>query len=256
MGPLRHTQYRSATIAAAILLAGAISLGACAQTQTTGTQTYSGGFLVAPSTVLVSDFDFAPDVVILDQALTARIKREMKGKPADAVKAEIAQQVGNTIAEAAVAALRDAGMKASLGSIDIALGDEPTLVITGRVRGIDQGNAAKRRVVGFGAGKSQVVADAQVTHVSTIGRRNVLNFTTEAESGKRPGAVARPARRIAGAVAGAAAGAVSEKLSGDVDALARRIGAEVAKHVIAFAGQQGWIRGPAIATPAETAPHT
>jgi hypothetical protein len=231
MGPLRHTHHRAAMVGVTAFL-----LGACAQTQTTGAdgQTFTG-FVAKPTTVMVSQFDFASEVVIADRNLAARVAQEMKGKPPAAIKAETAQRVSNVIAETAIAALRDAGLKASPGSVDIALGDEPTLIITGRVRGPEPAKNAKSKSTTFGGAKSPAVADVQLTHMSWAGRKNILNFTTE------PGASSAAAR--------GGAGGGSEKLSPDVAALARRIGNDVASKVIAFAGQHGWVRDASTVTP-------
>ncbi|MBI4274629.1 MAG: hypothetical protein HY659_08015 [Rhizobiales bacterium] len=229
---MRHTHYRAAMFGITALF-----LGACAQTQTTGTDgQIVTGFIAKPTTVMVSQFDFAPEIVIADRNLVARVAQEMKGKPSAAIKAETAQRVSNVITETAIAALRDAGLKASPGSVDIALGDEPTLIITGRVRGPEPAKNAKSKSTTFSGVKSPTVADVQLTHMSWAGRKNILNFTTE------PGARSAPVR-------GGAAGGGSEKLSPDVAALARRIGNDIASRVIAFAGQHGWVRDASTVTP-------
>jgi hypothetical protein len=219
---------RTAKLRALALTGAVFAVAACAQTGGTEGQTYAG-FVAKPDTIMVSQLDFADEIVVLDRALMERLRRDMKGKSAAAIKAEAAQRVGTVIAETAIAALRAAGLKASPGSLDIALGDEPTLVITGRVRGPD-----KHKSVGFGGTKAQVVADVQLTHLSWVGRRNVHNFTTAPASGAKPAAGEKLPPRVAGA----------EKLAPDVERLAQRIGGDVAAKTISYATKQGWLFAP------------
>ncbi len=249
MRPMRTAKFLPALATGAM-----VAVSACAPAVVTDGQTFTG-FVAKPTTVMVGQFEFASEIVIQDRALTIRLEREMKGKSATAIKDEAAQRVGNVIAETAIAGLRDAGLKASPGSVDIALGDEPTLVVTGSVRGPeavkpetgkpDKSRNAGRRSVGFGGAKSQVVADVQLTHLSWGGRKNVLNFTTAAVTGEKPGADEKFPPRAAG-----------EKLSPDVERAAQRIGKDIAGKVIAFAAKQGWIIAPGAVSEAEVKPRT
>lgn len=240
------------------LVTGVLTVAAgCAPAAVTDGQTFTG-FIAKPTTIMVSHLDFSPEIVIQDQGLVTRLTRDMKGKPAAEIRAEAAQRVSNVIAETTIATLRDAGLKASPGSTDIALGDEPTLVITGTVRGAETakpdaakptaekpGKPAKRRSVGFGGTKSQAVADVQLTHLSWGGRKNVLNFTTASATGQKALSDEKFPPRGTG-----------EKLSPDVERMAQRLGKDVANKVIAFAAQQGWITGPGALTAAEEKPRT
>jgi hypothetical protein len=112
---------------------------------------------------------------------------------------------------------------------------------------INEGNRMRRNVIGFGAGKSQVSADVTVSMADTSGRKQLMMFRAEADSGRRPGAVATApvsaARGAAavGAAAGAASSVVSEKLRADVEALAKNLGDAIADKVIDYAVSQGWI---------------
>jgi hypothetical protein len=86
----------------------------------------------------------------------------------------------------------------------------------------------------------------QVAYLSPAGRQDVLNFTAQAESGSRPGAALTApfgaASRGAMAVGSSLGSSVaSEKLSADVAAHARSLGAEIAKRIIDWSAQQGWV---------------
>ena len=80
-------------------------------------------------------------------------------------------------------------------------------------------------------------------------KKDVLSFAAQAESSRRPGgAVTAPfgvAARGAMAVGSTVASSgISEKLSADVAAHAKSLGNEIAKRIIAWSVQQGWIRPP------------
>jgi hypothetical protein len=228
----------------------AAALGGCTSANVSGMNVFGGGDLAKPQVVLVSDFVVPADGVKLDTGFAARVKRSMKGANDQAVRAEIARRVTAAINETVVARLREAGIEALPGTRQLAIEGQTTLVVGGSLRRIDEGNKARRSVVGFGAGKSSVVADVQVTHLGSGGPKDVLAFTAEAASAPRPGAVATApvgaAVGMAASAASAAGGLASERLSADVEGQARRIGTVVAERVIGFAAEQGWIRKPGV----------
>lgn len=194
----------------------------------------------APATVVVSDFEFSPDVVLLDRGFAAQLQRSTAKLTPAQVREQLAARVSEEIVAAMAATLGEAGLAAREGGEETILLSEPTLFVTGRVRTIDPGNRTRRNVVGFGAGKSGVTADVAVTHFSGSGRREILKFAVEAESAGRPG----PARGAATAVVTRGDGAAVVRLSADVAAEARRIGQAAARRIIAYATEQGWIRTP------------
>jgi hypothetical protein len=225
----------------------AACLGGCTSTNIGGLSVF-GGDLAKPQVVLVSDFDVPPNAVRLDSGFAAKLKRSMKGANDQAVRSEVARRVSATVAETVVAKLRAAGLDALPGNRSLAIEGQTTLVVGGNVRRVDEGNRTRRNVIGFGAGQSSVAIDVQVAHLAGGDSKNVLAFTAEAESSRRPGAIATaPVGAAAGAaasVASSAAGLASEKLSADVEAQARTLGNTIADRVIAFAAEHGWVRAP------------
>lgn len=223
----------------------AAALGGCTSANV-GNMSMFGGDLAKPSVVLVSDFDVPANAVALDRGFAAKLKRNMKGASDQTMRGEVARRVSATIAETVVAKLREAGIEALPGNRSLAIEGQTTLVIGGNVRSIDEGNRTRRNLIGFGAGKSSVTVDVQVAHLSSGESKNVLTFSAEAESARRPGAVATaPVGAAVGAaatVASTAGGLASERLSADVEAQARRIGTTIADRIIAFAAEQGWVR--------------
>ncbi len=225
-------------------VAFALVLAACGQTSMQGISSILSPGLARPAAVVVSDFSFSPDVVLLDRGFSAQLQRRLGKVPPEKIREQLAARVSQEIVSSMVGTLQDAGFPARKGGDETLLADQPALVVDGKVRAIDQGNRTRRNVVGLGAGKSEVAADVVVTHLSASGKKEVLTFAAEAESGMRPGAaVTAPlsaARGAAAVAATAGGGAISEKLSADVEAGARRLGQAAARRIIAYAAEQGW----------------
>lgn len=215
----------------AIVVALALpGLGACAQMGSDWGSLFSSA-PPKPPIILISDLSFAPDVAIQDGKLIASIQRDMRGQPAAAVRAEAAQRVGTVIAEEVMANLRDAGMQAARGSQGAAPPGETSIVISGLVRPARPGAGPKPKSVAFGTGRSAVVADMQVTQVSSAGRQDMLTFAAEPEPARPPppgGPQMNP--RIPG------------NLAPGVEADARRVANAISGRIIGFGREQGWIR--------------
>lgn len=219
----------------------ALTLGACGQTNIQNMPgLFSPAGMTKPEAVVVSTFTFSPDMVVLDRGLTAQFRRKLGNVSQEEMRRQIAARVGREIVDAMVETLREAGLPAREGSQESVVADQPTLLVTGNVRRIDEGNRAQRAVVGFGLGKTAVVADTVVTHNFRGTMKEALAFVAETGSAPRPGGTAGVAR----GVAGAAAGAAMDKLSPEVEAEARRLGQAAARRIIGFATEQGWVAKP------------
>ncbi len=225
----------------------ALALTGCANTNITGTKTGGSG-LAAPKTVVVSDLAFSSDVVALDRGFTARLSRKLGEIPPHERKQRTAERVNDEIVATVVATLREAGLDARVGSEESLTLSDDAIVVTGRLRAVDEGNRTERNVIGFGAGRSGVVADMALTHFSSAGKKQLMNFTAEAQSRRRPGAAATaPVAAASGAAIAAitaAGGVASEKLSADVEAQARSLGRATGEKIVAYAREQGWLTKP------------
>ena len=62
-----------------------------------------------------------------------------------------------------------------------------TLLVTGRLNQVDEGNRFTRIALGLGAGESRLTTEVHVFRVMHGERAEVLSFTTHADSGKMPG---------------------------------------------------------------------
>jgi hypothetical protein len=224
------------------LCAAALLLAGCANSNIGGSAL--GGSTSRPKAIVVSDFVFGSDVVALDRSYTARLERKIGSFPTFERKQRTLERVNDEILASIVVTLREAGLEAEPGSEEgLSLGDD-ALVVNGRLRASDSGNAKPNRI-GFGPGLGSVAADMTLSHLSGGGKRQLASFA--AESGRK--AAASPVSRNA-AIASvvAAAGSPSERLSPDVEAQARSLGRAAGEKIVGFAKEQGWL------TVAEAAP--
>jgi len=198
--------------------------------------------LPRPSRILVYDFAVSEQEVREYQGI-------MRQQPAikDAAVRErlLAQEVKDALADELVDQLRPLGFVVER----VARGATATandLVIDGQFMTVDEGNPLRRLVVGFGTGASAVHTSVQVYQAPDA--RKLMDFTTESDSGKMPGAATTMG---AGAVAagGVTAGMVvaNAAISGvktyksDIARMAAASGDQAARYLSEFFAKQGWI---------------
>jgi hypothetical protein len=197
--------------------------------------------------VVVGAIVVPPGSVSLDASVAAKLRRRVNSEDAAMARQRLTSEVSSVLTQRVVERLTRAGLPATSGLSTMERADNRVLLIDGSVTEINEGNRMRRNVIGFGAGKSQVSADVTVSMADGSGRKQLMTFRAEADSGRRPGAVATApvsaARGAAavGAAAGAASSVVSEKLRADVEALAKNLGDAIADKVIDYAVSQGWI---------------
>jgi hypothetical protein len=231
----------------------ALSLAGCANSSNTLTANGLGGGVFAgtvqprPKTIVVTDFTVASDVVVIDRGYTARLERKIGPFPTHERKQRTLERVNDEIVATIVATLREAGLDAQPGSEEgLSLRDEAVLV-SGRLRPTDA-EAAKKHEVGIGNGRGGVAADMTLASFSAFGKKQLLAFAAEPESGRKAAAAvsakASAASNTAIAQALAAEKSAAEKLSPDVEAAARKIGRAAGENIVAFAKTQGWLAKP------------
>ncbi|MDP1910325.1 MAG: hypothetical protein Q8K85_18660, partial [Hyphomicrobium sp.] len=158
------------------------------------------------------------------------------------------ERVNDEIVATVVATLREAGLDAQPGSEEGLSLSESTVLASGKLRPSDA--AAKKNEYGIGGGKAGVVADVTLSSFSGFGKRQLLAFAAEPAGGKpAAGKQAAPFNALV-AEALASNKAAPEKLSGDVEAAARRIGRGVGEKIVAYGKTQGWFSGGEAATEA------
>ncbi len=226
--------------AAAIAIVALVSavLAACSG------QTGGPGALAKPGQVAVGEIDAAPDTAIADPGFAARISRRMSGLTGYSIQAETVRRAGATIRAQLVASLRAGGLPAEAADTDNPRGDIPVLLVTARLRSLDETTMRQRKLAPIGAGRVRLVADIKVVHAATGWDSKTL-LTFEAEDNAAPGGRQAPAGRQAAAPAPAAATAAQEPLSPDIDAHLRRVANAAAERILATAAEQGWTKGAA-----------
>lgn len=236
------------------LCAVALLLAGCAEsslTQSGGFAGSSGATSARPKSIVVSDFVVAPEVLMVDRGFTARLERKIGAFPTHERKQRTLERVNDEIVATIVATLRENGLDAQPGSEEGLSLSDSTVLVTGKLRPSDA--AAKKNQYGIGDGKSGVVADMTLSNFGGLGKRQLLAFTAEPAGGKPASGKQAAAYNSLIAEALASNKAAPEKLSGDVEAAARRLGRGAADKIVAYGKTQGWFEGGADVAPVAAA---
>ncbi len=238
----RH-QLRFLAVVALLGIAGCSS-----QVQNTGTYVppvqYSGQPIPRPHEILVYGFTIDPNTIQLDSGMKARLEAMSGSADPQAERQELAYEITSTISDTLVDAINRMGLIALPAGPGA--GPRPgDVIIRGQIVRVTAGNATRRALVGFGAGKSEVFADVQVLRAERGGyARPLQTYDANANSGRTPGlglgAASAAAGHVAMAVAGSVAGTVARQRSGlakDAEDLAKK----VATNIGDFFAAQGWI---------------
>jgi Domain of unknown function (DUF4410) len=229
---------------AAMLLA----MAACAPTNVEPVQTYQGARLPRPDTVIVTDFLATPADVTLDRGLGARLRAIASGASGPAQQSEDERAVTAAISKVLVEEIHKLGLPATQSNEpDAQAGTK--LVVSGQILSIDEGNRTQRNLIGLGAGRSAVQAQAEAYYYTSGSQPvEVERFTADAESSSKPGAAetmgvgAVTGRVVESAAVDAGAGAA---LGGDVESDGDRLGKAIAKQLTKFFQDQGWVAAAA-----------
>jgi Domain of unknown function (DUF4410) len=208
-------------------------------------RTYAGAPLPRPDLIVVHDFAVAPDEVGLRYGLVARIEESFDTEPRSEQERDVGRQVANALAESLVAEIRDLGLPAERAGTATASGQ--VVAIEGQFVSIDEGDRARRMVIGFGAGESKVVANVQVFDETPPSPQLLDEFQVDATSGHKPGMgpMAGAGAAVAGVTTAIATSAglsvASEAISDSVVADADRAARGIAKQLAVLFAQEGWI---------------
>jgi Domain of unknown function (DUF4410) len=229
----------------------AIALAGCAGTGIGG---IGADGATRPKMVVVSDFVFSGDVVALDRSYTTRLERKVGTFQTYERKQRTNARVNDEIVATIIAALKEAGLDAQPGSEEGLTLQDDVVLVTGRVLAADQANAAKNKQIGFGAGRGGVIADMAVSRFTAGSKNQLLSFTAQAQSARKPSAIDRKQAALRNAAieaALAAEGAPPVKLSAETEGQARRLGAAISEKIVAFAEERGWLAKVDEGTPQE-----
>ena len=223
-----------------IVLAAVLALlaAACAPTRVESALPPGAVAIARPQLIVVEDFNPPAGGAALDQGVRARLGRVLKGGDGTGERQAEAAKTADALARALVQHLIEEGLPAVRGNTAASTGGGPVMIVTGQLLRVDEGNATRRNLIGFGAGKSDVVADVEV-YMAEPGEtpRLVQSFTADAQSGRKPGAAATAGagaatgRLAETAAVGVGTSAASELLSATTEADAQRMGKEIAKKI-------------------------
>ena len=227
---------------AVILFASAFAIG-CGSAQVTAIRSYDGNAMQQPRTLVVYDFAVRADEV--HQSAGTRIEAHLAGEGLDQEALEEARKVSMALSEVLVQQFRDRGLPAVRreGSLEVPAG---SLGVAGQLVSIDEGSRGKRVLIGFGVGKSQLTAIAQLYRPTPGGPAVMTEYQGTAESGWKPGVLTtlpigfavQGSLAMAALVSGAA-GTLGE-INSSVAADAKRFAKELAKELEKFFEEQGW----------------
>jgi len=199
--------------------------------------------LPRPTRILLYDFAASEQEVKEYQGI---MRQQPNIKDASERERLLAKEVKDALAEEVIEGLKPLGFVVErVGRETRATGSD--LVIDGQFLTVDEGNPLHRLVIGFGTGGSMVQSQVQVYQGQEV--RKLMEFTTQSDSGKMPGAAptlgagaALQGGVTAGMVVANAAVSGVKTYKSDVARMAAGSGDQVARYLSEFFAKQGWIR--------------
>lgn len=221
----------------------ALILGAgCAQTSVRPIARTADRNLPRPARILVYDFG-------INEANVNEYQGIMRQQPSNRNPIERQRELGRIASEAVTAnlvyGLRQLGFTVERVPRGAPI-QENDLIVDGRFIGVDEGSPLRRLVIGLGSGASTMTTRVQVF---TAGQRQmILEFATNADSGKMPGAattvpvsVAMPIGVSVGLTAGGAVASGLNANSSNIGSLAASSADQAVRYLSEFFAKQGWI---------------
>ncbi|MDH3820678.1 MAG: DUF4410 domain-containing protein [Gammaproteobacteria bacterium] len=160
-------------------------IAGCASTKVTSRDEAAVGKLPRPNTIWVYDFAATPADVPEESALAGQHSEHNPPQTAEQIKT--GRQLGAEIEAELVEQISGMGMPAE----HAVTGTKPQindLVIRGYLVTFNKGSAAKRILIGFGSGASDLKVAVEGFQMTAQGLRKVGSGTTDSEGGKTPGA--------------------------------------------------------------------
>jgi len=157
----------------------------CASTKVTSRQQLVSERLPRPDHILVYYFGATPADVPADSGFAGQIAEP--STPQTAEQIEAGRQLGAQLAIELAANIRAMGLPAEAVTSRTSprVGD---IVIRGYLFSIEEGSAAKRVAIGFGAGGSELKTAVEGYQMTAQGLRKLGSGTVESGGGKSPGA--------------------------------------------------------------------
>ncbi len=165
-------------------------LAGCASTDAEVTKSNAANTrLPYPSQILVYDFAISPSEVSPDSIAAGRLSGAGDDPYETAEREYLERQVAAIVADGVASELRELGLPATRWRGAPPAGTN-IYAIEGQFLTIDEGNALRRMIIGFGAGGTEVRTLVQAYYISG-GRKSLLGEAeVSAESSNKPGLAA------------------------------------------------------------------
>ena len=167
-----------------LCLVGLLIIAGCASTKVSDRDELVTGKLPRPTHIWLHDFAATPDEVPDKSALAGKYSEH--NPPQTTQQIAIGRHLGTEIAAQLVEQIRGMGMPAELALSDT----KPQIddiVIRGYLVSFNRGSAAKRILIGFGSGASDLKVTAEGFQMTAQGLRKIGSGQTDAAGGKAPG---------------------------------------------------------------------
>ncbi|MGD8762903.1 MAG: DUF4410 domain-containing protein [Desulfobacteraceae bacterium] len=168
-----------------VCLFSSLVIAGCASTKVTSRDEATVGKLPRPAHIWVYDFAATPADVPDESALAGQHSEHNPPQTAEHIRT--GRQLGAEIEAQLVEQIRGMGMPAE----HAVTGTKPQLndfVIRGYLVSFNEGSAAKRILIGFGSGASDLKVAVEGFQMTSKGLHKLGGGTTDAEGGKAPGA--------------------------------------------------------------------
>jgi len=157
-----------------------------------------------PKAIYVYDFAVSPSEVAYGSVAVSRLSGAVDDPDATEKRIQLEHEIADVLATKLVAELQELGLPAVRWRGTPPLNDD-AYTIEGQFLTIDEGNAVRNLIIGFGAGGSEVRVLAQAYHLDDRQKKLLGEAEVSAESSKAPGLAAT--LPVSAAVAGTAAAA-------------------------------------------------
>jgi hypothetical protein len=168
-----------------LYLLAMLVIAGCASTKVTSRDQSTLGKLPRPAHIWVYDFAATPADVPDESALAGQHSEHDTPQTDEQIKT--GRQLGTEIEAELVKLIRNMGMNAE-HAVKETKPQINDLVIRGYLVSFNEGSAAKRIMIGFGSGASDLKVAVEGFQMTTQGLRKLGSGTTDAKGGKAPGA--------------------------------------------------------------------
>ena len=230
-----------------IYVLAALAVAGCAGAQVTQENASTPITASRPGAIFVYPFAVNPDDVKLNSGIVASTYRNWSGSDQNAQQMQIAKQTAHNVCVSVAATLSQKGFNAVCQERGLQVTGNNVVIVDGEFTDISEGNRLRRMVIGLGVGASTLDTTVQLNQHTADGSRQILEFTTHADSGQMPGAgITGPAGAAAGGATAAASIGVNVAAGGvknftsSTGYLADKTSSQIVDQVTKYYQAQGW----------------